>query len=186
MKNKIATISLLLLCIFSLTAQTNEISNSRRNVRKSGDVMAAVTPLASLATVIVFQDWQGLKQGAFAGATSFAVSYGLKQLVDKERAEGSNNNSFPSMHTSIAFTGATFLYRRYGWELGVPACIIASYVGWSRTHAKKHDWWDVAAGAAIGIGSGFLYTRPFSGKYNLSISPVMSNQHMGVYASLMF
>lgn len=148
--------------------------------------MTAVTPVASLAAVIVFQDWQGLKQGAFASATSLALTYGLKYVVDKERPDGSNDKSFPSLHTSISFTGATFLYRRYGWEYGVPACIVASYVGWSRTHAKKHDWWDVAAGAAIGIGSDFLYTRPFARKYKLSVSPVMGNQHMGVYASLLF
>ena len=78
--------------------------------------------------------------------------------------------------------GAAFIQRRYGWKWGIPAYAIASYVGWSRTYAKKHDWWDVVAGAALGAGSAYIFTRPFATKHNLSISPVASDKHFGIYA----
>lgn len=168
------------------TGQAIEISDSRKHVKTSSDVMAAVTPVACLATTLILQDWEGLKQGAFAGVTTLAWSYGLKYLVNKERPDKSDKRSFPSLHTSISFTGAAFLQRRYGLQWGIPAFAVASYVGWARTYAKKHDWWDVAAGAALGVGSALVYTRPFAQKHNLSIAPVSDGQHVGVYASFSF
>ena len=179
---------LLLALTASLTANAQElqISGSRKAVRTSGDVLAFVTPAASLATILVLQDWQGLKQGALAGVTTLGMTYALKYIVKKERPDGSNNHSFPSMHTSVSFTGAAFIQRRYGWKWGIPAYAVATYVGWSRTYAKKHDWWDVAAGAAIGAGSAYIFTRPFAKKHNLTISPVAGDKQFGIYASMNF
>ncbi|MDH6358152.1 phosphatase PAP2 family protein [Parabacteroides sp. PF5-9] len=176
----------LLLFAFALQAQQVELSGSRKAVKTSSDIMVTVTPLACITTVLLLQDWEGMKQGAFAAATTIGVSYALKYLVDKERPDRSDNRSFPSLHTSVAFTGATFIQKRYGWKWGIPAYVVASYVGWSRTYAKKHDWWDVAAGAVLGVGSGYLFTRPFADKYNLSVSPVAGNGGYGIYASLRF
>ncbi len=175
--------------IFSLSAQdTREyhLSSSRKNIRTSTDIMAGVTPVACAVAVLALKDWDGLKQGALAAATTLGVSYGLKYLVGKERPDNSNARSFPSLHTSISFTGAAFIQKRYGWKWGIPAYAVASYVGWGRVYAKKHDWWDVAAGAAIGIGSAYIYTRPFVKDYNISISPVAGNGHFGFYASMTF
>lgn len=179
-------IPLIFLLCFAGNAQQIEISNARKHVRTSGDVIAGVIPAACLVTTLVMQDWEGLKQGAFSGALTVGVSYGLKYLVDKERPDKSNDRSFPSLHTGVSFTGAAFLQRRYGWKWGAPAYALASYVGWSRVYSKKHDWWDVTAGAAMGIGSAYLFTRPFAKKHNLTIAPVVGDEHMGVYASFNF
>lgn len=182
----ILTLIFVLFVCLSGKAQEVEISGSRKAVRTSGDVLAFVTPVASLTTVLVLQDWKGLKQGALAGVSTIGMTYALKYLIKKERPDGSDKHSFPSMHTSVSFTGAAFIQRRYGWKWGIPAYAIASYVGWSRTYAKKHDWWDVVAGAALGAGSAYIFTRPFATKHNLSISPVASDKHFGIYASMTF
>ena len=179
MKRILTLIFILFVCL-SGKAQEVEISGSRKAVRTSGDVLAFVTPVASLTTVLVLQDWKGLKQGALAGVSTIGMTYALKYLIKKERPDGSDKHSFPSMHTSVSFTGAAFIQRRYGWKWGIPAYAIASYVGWSRTYAKKHDWWDVVAGAALGAGSAYIFTRPFATKHNLSISPVASDKHFGI------
>ena len=183
-------IGILILFLFSFhslgTAQEIEITGNRKAVRTSGDVLAMVTPLASLTTVLILQDWKGLKQGALTGVTTVGVTFALKYLIKKERPDFSDNHSFPSMHTSVSFAGAAFIQRRYGWKWGIPAYAVASYVGWSRTYGKKHDWWDVAAGAAIGIGSAYIFTRPFASKHNLSISPIAGDKHFGFYASMTF
>ncbi|RHJ92434.1 phosphatase PAP2 family protein [Parabacteroides bouchesdurhonensis] len=181
-------ILLLILLLFTLSAnaQELEVTGSRKAVRTSGDVLAFVTPVASLATTLAMQDWQGLKQGALAGVTTIGVTYALKYIVKKERPDHSDRHSFPSMHTSVSFTGAAFIQRRYGWKWGVPAYLLSTYVGWSRVYSKKHDWWDVTAGAAIGAGSAYLFTRPFARKHNLTISPVAGDGHYGVYASMNF
>lgn len=158
----------------------------KKAVEKSGDVLVFATPVASLATTLLLKDYQGLKQAAFSGATALATTYALKYIVKKERPDRSDNLSFPSAHTMVSFTGAAFIQRRYGWKYGVPAYLVSSYVAWSRVYADKHDWWDVLGGAAIGIGSSYIFTRPFAKKHNLAISPVMIDNNIGIYASMTF
>lgn len=170
----------------SLNAQQLEVTGSRKAVRTSGDVGAILLPVAGLTAILINKDWQGLKQGVFAGATTLGVTYALKYIVKKDRPDHSDNHSFPSMHTSVSFTAASFIQRRYGWKWGIPAYLVSSYVGWSRVYGKKHDWWDVAAGAAIGIGSSYIFTRPFAKKHNLTLSPVAGDGHCGFYASMQF
>lgn len=60
------------------------------------------------------------------------------------------------MHASAAF-----VQKRYGWEYGIPAYLLAGYVGYTRIEANKHDGWDVLAGAAIGVGMSYLFTKPY-------------------------
>ena len=189
------------LCLsVSLQAQQLEISQPRKAVRTSGDVGAVLLPVAGLTVILIDQgildadeatynalkSRQGLKQGALAGITTLGVTYALKYAVKKERPDHSDNHSFPSMHTSVSFTAASFIQRRYGWKWGLPAYVVSTYVGWSRVYGKKHDWWDVAAGAAIGVGSSYLFTRPFAKKHDLAISPVAGDGYCGFYTSLKF
>lgn len=168
-------------CLFFLPAVSQ-----RKQVETSGDVLVFVTPVAGLATTLIMKDYQGLKQAAFSGATALAATYALKYIVRKERPDKSDKLSFPSSHTMVAFTGAAFIQRRYGWKYGIPAYLVSTYVAWSRVYADKHDWWDVAAGAAIGVGCAYIYTRPFARKHQLVLGPAMVRNRPGIYASLTF
>lgn len=170
----------------SMFGQKIEVTRSRKAVRTSGDVGAVLLPVAGLTAILINKDWEGLKQGAFAGITTLGVTYALKYAVKKERPDRSDMHSFPSMHTSVSFAAASFIQRRYGWKWGIPAYVVSTYVGWSRVYGKKHDWWDVAAGAVIGAGSSYIFTRPFAKKHDLTISPVAGDGHCGIYASLKF
>jgi len=172
---------MLMLCL-SVNGQELKVTGSRKAVRTSGDVLVFITPVASLATVLATQDWQGLKQGVFTGVTTLGVTYALKYLVKKERPDFSDNHSFPSMHTSVSFAGAAFIQRRYGWKWGIPAYAVSTYVGWG----KKLVGGGGGGGAVIGAGSAYIFTRPFAKKHNLSISPVAGDGHYGVYASMTF
>ena len=115
-------IGLLILFLFSFhplgAAQEIEVTGSRKAVRTSGDVLAAITPLASLTTVLILQDWEGLKQGALTGVTTIGTTFALKYLIKKERPDFSDNHSFPSMHTSVSFAGAAFIQRVTGGNGG--------------------------------------------------------------------
>lgn len=153
----------ILLCVPSLYAGEPqiEISGSRKAVRTSTDVLLIAMPVATLGVAIAKKDWKGIGIGAAEAAGTLAVTYGLKYAVHKRRPDGSDHRSFPSGHSSLVFTNASFLMRRYGWKYGVPAYALATYVAWGRVYAKKHDFWDVAAGAAIGSAIGLFCTRPF-------------------------
>jgi membrane-associated phospholipid phosphatase len=140
----------------------------------TGDILQLALPAAAGLTTIFKKDWEGTKQFAFSYATSFVVTQALKKIVRKPRPEGRNlYDAFPSGHTTSAFTGAAFIQRRYGWKYGKYAYFLASIVGVSRMEGPDgwHDIWDVLAGAGIGIGSTYLFTKPYEqSKYNISLS----------------
>ncbi len=162
------------------------LSKRQQAVKTSGDVLLVAMPVATAATVLAIKDWTGAKEAVFTGATTLGLTYLLKYTVRKERPDHSDRMSFPSAHTSISFANAAFVQRRYGWKWGAPAYAVAAYVGWSRTYARRHDWWDVAAGAVIGAGSAYIYTRPFAREHQLVISPLTDGNSFGVYASMTF
>jgi len=103
-------------------------------------------------------DWQGTKQAAFSIGSTALVTTGLKEVVSEERPDESNDHSFPSGHTSVSFAAAATLYKRQGWQVGIPAHLVAAFVGVARVKADKHFVHDVIAGAVIGEGAGWLLT----------------------------
>lgn len=165
--------NLLLYGFLSFSLVFSHLSVAQKTTQeKSGDVLATALPAAALVTTFIFKNGdKGTLQFAESMATSFVVTHSLKRLIDKPRPNG-GKYSFPSGHTSSAFTGAAFLQRRFGWEIGIPAYGVASYVGYTRIKARKHDIYDVAAGAAIGVGSVYLFTKPFkSERVSVSMNP---------------
>lgn len=188
-------ITILSLCISGAMAQSGEIpttqarftrSSAQKGVGTSTDVILVALPAATIAGVLIAKDWDGLKQGALTAATTLGVTYLLKYTVHEKRPDFSDSHSFPSAHTSITFASAAFLQRRYGWKFGGPAYALATYVGWGRIYAKKHHWWDVLAGAGIGAGSAYIFTRPFAKKHELAIAPFTDGKNWVVSAALTF
>lgn len=115
--------------------------------------------LSALGLPAIKGDWHGdLETGASIG-TAFLLTYGLKEAFPERRPDGSDRKSFPSGHTSAAFAAAATLQNRYGYKVGIPAQLVAGFVGLARVEARKHHWYDVAVGAVIGEGSGFLLTH---------------------------
>jgi membrane-associated phospholipid phosphatase len=108
-------------------------------------------------------DWKGDLQTGGSMAAAELASIGLKEAFPEERPDHSDRKSFPSGHASVSFAAAVSLEKRYGWEVGIPALAVASFVSAARVEARKHHWYDVAAGAAIGSASGFLITSPRNG-----------------------
>ncbi len=168
------------------SAETFHRTKAQKGVGVSTDVAVVALPVAALAGVLIEHDWEGLKQGALSGVTMLGATYILKYAVKEDRPDHSNKHSFPSGHTGTSFATATFLQRRYGWKVGVPAYVVATYVGWGRVYAKKHHWWDVLAGAAIGAGSSLIYTRPFAKKYDLVFEPSATPTGVNFSASFVF
>jgi len=134
---------------------------SARDTKAWGDASSIgrdVLVVTALGLPAIEGDWKGdLETGGSMGA-AFLLSEGLKKAFPERRPDGSDNKSFPSGHASVSFAAAASLQNRYGWKVGLPAQLVAAFVGLGRVEARKHHWYDVAAGAAIGEGSGFLIT----------------------------
>jgi PAP2 superfamily len=83
------------------------------------------------------------------------VTLSLKNIVKEPRPSDPNALvSWPSGHTSAAFTGATLLHLEYGKKypwLSLGGFAMASLVGSLRILNNKHAMNDVVAGAGIGI-----------------------------------
>lgn len=165
MKRIIYTLFLLIILPAYICAQ------SRSAVEKSTDILMFLPSATGGVVSLAKGDYKGLLQHLESGAVTVATTYLLKYTVKKRRPDGSDNHSFPSNHTGVAFVGASFLQQRYGWKWGAPAYAVAAYVGWGRVFCKQHDMWDVLASAAIGTASAVLLTTPYARKHNISLSP---------------
>lgn len=155
--------------IFTLTTYS-QIDNDSKELKREkiiqniGDFGQHFPALTSLVVIIVKKDKKGLWQFTKSYGITLGLTYALKYSINKPRPEGkTDGHAFPSGHTSVAFSGASFLQRRYGWRYGIPAYAVATFVAFSRLEGldDRHDGWDVLGGAVIGIGSTYLFTTPY-------------------------
>lgn len=161
-------------------------SKSQKNVARSTDVFAIALPASALIGTIVMKDWKGLVQGVETATATAAATLILKYSIKEWRPDHADHHSFPSGHSAVSFASAAYLQRRYGWAYGAPAYALSCYVAWGRVYSKKHHWWDVVGGAAIGAGAAYIFTTPFAKKHNLQIAPVSDGRSIGVYTSFEF
>jgi membrane-associated phospholipid phosphatase len=122
------------------------------------DVGAIGIPVAAGIITLHERDKNGLYQLTETGFVALVSTQVLKYSVDSTRPNG-GDQSFPSGHTAMAFAGAGYLHARYGWKTSLPFEILAAGVGFARVQTKDHYWYDVVAGAVIGEGAAFLFTR---------------------------
>jgi membrane-associated phospholipid phosphatase len=108
---------------------------------------------------IIHKDKQGAFQAGGSVIAATLVTTGLKEAFPETRPDGSDRKSFPSGHTSLAFAAASTIYNREGASAGIPALLVATFVGVARVQADKHHWYDCVVGAGIGAAAGFLITH---------------------------
>ncbi|WP_019673937.1 phosphatase PAP2 family protein [Psychrobacter lutiphocae] len=133
----------------------------KSDIETAGDIVMVAIPALAYGSTFYMDDAEGRNQFYKSFATNAVATYGLKKAIDRERPDHSDNDSFPSAHTSIAFQGASFIHKRYGFEYSIPAYVGATFVGYSRIDADKHHTTDVLAGAALGVASSMLLTKSY-------------------------
>ncbi|SFZ94214.1 PAP2 superfamily protein [Flaviramulus basaltis] len=175
---------LAVLCVISfltsspLQAQdTNETKPLVGTTQKIGDVILFALPIATVGTSFIIGDKEGVWQFTKGLILTEAFTYGLKLSINKQRPDMSNDNAFPSGHTSTTFHSAGYIHRRYGFKYSIPAYALAGFTAASRIDSKKHDILDVFAGAAIGLGSNLLFTT----KYQQERMELSFNSNRGEY-----
>ena len=149
---------------YSQAPDTPQEIKRERNLESAGHVLHYALPAAAGLSTIIVGDGEGTWQFVKSFSANMAATYTLKFAFNKPRPEGATDGlAFPSGHTSVAFSSAAFIQRRYGWEYGIPAYILAGFVGYSRIEGlnDRHDVWDVLGGIVTGIGSTYLFTTPY-------------------------
>jgi len=138
-------------------------------ISNTNDYMNVAIPAGLLVAGIIDHN-PDMRQNALYVATSTATTFLLntliKKLVRRPRPFISNvhltavyqpsSTSFPSGHTSSAFSSATALVRAYPkWYVIAPAFLWSGAVGYSRMYLGVHYPTDVTAGALLGAGTAF-------------------------------
>lgn len=167
----------------ALLAATPQALAENSALRRSGDILRGLLPLAAVAVTVQKDDHEGLAQLGLTLVSSELTTEGLKHALNHTswgpRPDG-GPHSFPSGHATTACSSASFLGERYGWRYGAPALLPAAVVMYSRVDARAHHWRDVIAGCGIGAGfAGAMTTRRESGM-QLQVQPL----HKGVALSV--
>jgi len=164
LKSPIWVVCIVFCLLFSQTTFAQDTSETKPQVgavQRVGDVILIVLPIVTFGTTLIKGDNEGAWQFTKGFLLTEAVTFGLKLGVNKQRPDMSNDNAFPSGHTSTVFHSAGFIHRRYGFKDSIPAYALVGFTAASRIDSKKHDILDVIAGAAIGLGSSLLFTTEY-------------------------
>jgi hypothetical protein len=146
--------------IFGTQDRAHDASNYLNHVLQM-EVLATLlaTPSGDTPEVWLPSKLKGAAVAAGALWASARVTDLLKSATGRERPDGSDDRSFPSGHTSHAFSSATLANRNLESidaldgirpVLQVGNTVLASGVAWARVEARKHYPSDVLAGAALG------------------------------------
>lgn len=161
---KILTYALVCLMTMQVGAVNGQEATRIYPYAKSYDTSYAdVAEWSPLAAVLVLKavgvesrsEWNrfAVSGGVSVGLTAISTEL-LKHSTSHTRPDGSDNRSFPSGHSAIAFMGATILHHEYGhispW-VSVGGYTAATAVATSRVAGNKHWAGDVVTGAGIGI-----------------------------------
>ncbi len=147
--------------LFVLCFTVSFSQNTKDVVESIGDGTQLIPPISALLLTVLKKDKKGTIKFAESVILTGTTVYILKNTIKKQRPDGRGYSSFPSGHTAASFNGAAFIQRRYGWKFGIPAYILATYTGFSRVYSDRHYIEDVFAGVAIGLGSVYLFTKPY-------------------------
>lgn len=170
------------------------------NTNTSIDDILEYTPMAQMYVydALGFKHkntvWDQTKYLLIAQVISFSTSQLLKGITNVERPDGSDNFSFPSGHTTNAFTGATVLFHEFKDTeplLAWSGYLVATATGVLRMTNDAHWLPDVLVGAGIGIlATNLVYHfeplknwQPFK-KKDLSIMPTISPNSVGILVRL--
>ena len=182
MKKGILWLLISWISIFQLPAQNWDINTVKtindwnihdlsRGISHSGVILPVGVPTAMGIYALIQKDQALLKDAIYIGTSvieALGLTYGLKYTIDRQRPyekypdkirpiEPEDSPSFPSGHTTAAFSLATSLSITYPkWYVIAPSAIWACGVGFSRINQGVHYPSDVLAGAAIGVGCAFV------------------------------
>ena len=160
---------------------------------KYGDQLGQGIP-----NILYFLGAEALGEGHLAGLMlrasliSGLTTDVLKYTIREKRPDSNNKNSFPSGHSTMAFSFASMVGEIHGINYGIPAYLMATFVGYSRINDNKHYLFDVASGALIGTMYGLsivhrdqnLKSRENSTTYD--ILPTISHELVGINFNLTY
>ena len=139
-------------------------------ISDASDPLALAIPAAFFIKGVIAKNQNDKSRGIYLAesfAANVAFTYLLKKAINRKRPgetdptfsvlTPASSRSFPSGHTSEAFSLATSLTIALPkWYIIAPAYTFAGLVGYSRMYLGAHYPSDVIAGALVGSGTAWL------------------------------
>jgi membrane-associated phospholipid phosphatase len=152
------------------TGRTAGKTSFYKTLSGSAVPVSGLVPISILVKGMITKNKAEKRQAfvmAGSNALCVALTFAMKEIFKRPRPaehdasiialKNATNGSFPSGHTSIAFSTATSLSIIYPkWYVIIPAHTWASLVGYSRMYVGVHYPTDVLAGAIVGSGTAWL------------------------------
>jgi PAP2 superfamily len=153
--------------------RTSGKTNFFKTVSKINNPVCLMVPASLFVAGLAEHDKTMRKKALYITETLIgtqAITWIMKTTIKRDRpyisdptlipVNYANNKSFPSGHTSEAFSMATSLSIAYPkWYVIAPTFAFASLVGYSRLYLGVHYPSDVFAGAVVGAGCAWLMYR---------------------------
>ncbi|HXS35415.1 MAG TPA: phosphatase PAP2 family protein [Flavipsychrobacter sp.] len=141
----------------------NDVTNTTYPVSAAVPIGQLIYGYATRKKQTVIYGWETVAGLGITGV----ITFGLKYTVNEKRPyitypdikpySYDTDPSFPSGHTSVAFSTATSLSLEYPkWYIIAPSFLWAGVVGYSRLYLGMHYPGDVLVGAIVGAGSSWL------------------------------
>lgn len=165
MKLKLKLITMVLVMTLSSLAIIPAVQAQQVDIQTPSDVLKDFSnqavyfmPIGAIGMTMGAKDLTGFFQLSKSALVGMGLITALKYSITSTRPNG-NPRSFPSGHAGITFISAEFLRKRYGWQYGLPAYIVAGVVSYERVKDLDHRMIDLWVGAAIGVGSSYFFTK---------------------------
>lgn len=154
-----------------MTANLCHAQGSKNSWNNLSNVLAVGLPVLAGADALASGDSQGLWELTLSLGATVAAGEVLKKAFPEQRPDNSGNDSFPSLHTAVAFSAARYMTKRTDMDIEYAAALygLAALTGVARVQADKHTWGDVIAGGALGFAMSEVFTDKKN--YQLSVLP---------------
>jgi membrane-associated phospholipid phosphatase len=148
--------------------ENTPVFGSTDRAKEASDNLKTLTTFAMVGTAVAVPngdgawEWKPERLVLEVGAVQInnLLTSGLKSVTGRERPDGSDNRSFPSGHSSQAWTRTTLACRNVdqiprlanGWGVALKTSfrVIAAGTSWARVEGGVHYPSDVLFGAALG------------------------------------
>jgi hypothetical protein len=185
--------------VFGSAAEAIDASDSLRDIlHVEAIVTALATPSGDDPGQWAFSKLRGIGVELVAMGVTHSATSRLKDATDRTRPSGGDDRSFPSSHTSSAFSYMTLANRNLDSirmprmlrpALKVGNTLLAASVAWARVEGEQHYPSDVLAGAALGyFATAFIHDAflnlPEDSNVDFAIFPIEGGA--GIELSLRF
>jgi hypothetical protein len=140
---------------------------SKNTEKAAGDAIAYSLPVAALTiTFLHDDDWTGVKEYSFVAAATMGTTLLIRQFVRKTSPDGSTDRSFPSIEAAVGSPAGSYLWRRYGWQYGIPAFLLEQGASFLLDRAGKHRLVDGLAVTALSAGFSWMAVTTYHKRFD--------------------